>query len=156
MGNNEMTSDSGGVVAPHAGESRIPMASTARITFHRSFPQQHDFHSINIEDIAYRSSTEMVIGLRAPLTGRTYGNAYYFVVTNMVWFLYTSWPAGASLAEIAGPYEMNLNGLGIRSIKWCPQLGPGGAGRYVVQAGNANGGALAREYPIALESVPIN
>ena len=33
----------------------------------------------------------------------------------------------------------------IRSIKWCPQLGPGGTGRYLVLAGSANGGPLVRE-----------
>lgn len=46
-------------------------------------PKQHDFHSINIEDIAFRSSTEMVLGLRAPLVSRTTGNAYYFVATDL-------------------------------------------------------------------------
>lgn len=45
-------------------------------------PKQHDFHSINIEDVAYRTSTQMVFGLRGPLANHTTGNAYYFVATN--------------------------------------------------------------------------
>jgi hypothetical protein len=40
---------------------------------------------------------------------------------------------------------MNLNGQGIRSIEWCPGIGPGGAGRYLIVGGPANGGPLEKE-----------
>ena len=108
-------------------------------------PKQHDFHSINIEDIAFRSSSEMILGLRAPLANRTKGNAYYFRVSNVGDFLSGPWTAQQPVTGISGPHEMDLGGLGIRSIKWCPQLGPGGVGRYLIVAGNANGGPLIRE-----------
>jgi hypothetical protein len=43
---------------------------------------------------------------------------------------------------------MNPRGLGIRSIKWCPHgltNATGEVERYLVLAGNANGGPLVRE-----------
>ena len=54
-----------------------------------------------------------------------------------------SWPTQA--AGVLGPYELDLGGLGIRSIKWCAQLGSNPTGRYLVLAGSANGGPLQRE-----------
>jgi predicted outer membrane repeat protein len=116
----------------------------------RYSPKQHDFHPINIEDIAYRSTSEMVLGLRAPLTNRTTGLAYYFAVTNLPAFLSGgSWPVGTNLPGITGPYQMNLEGLGIRSLKWCPHGLTNASGeevaRYLILAGSANGGPLQRE-----------
>lgn len=116
----------------------------------RYIPKQHDFHPVNIEDLAYRGANEMVLGLRAPLTNRATGNAYYFVVTNLTAFLpATNWPAGTSLQGVAGPYQMNLGGLGVRSLKWCPHGLTNVSGqevpRYLVLAGSANGGPLQRE-----------
>jgi hypothetical protein len=32
-----------------------------------------------------------------------------------------------------------------RSIEWCPGIGPGGAGRYLIIGGPANGGPLEKE-----------
>ncbi|MBI5384696.1 MAG: lamin tail domain-containing protein, partial [Verrucomicrobia bacterium] len=111
----------------------------------RYSPKQYDGHALNVEDLAFRTTNEMIIALRAPLTNRTSGNAYYFRVTN-VWGFATSanWDYGAAMTGIAGPYQMNLGGLGFRSIKWCPALA-GGAGRYLILAGTANGGPLQRE-----------
>ncbi|HKQ36934.1 MAG TPA: hypothetical protein VJ063_02585, partial [Verrucomicrobiae bacterium] len=111
-------------------------------------PKQHDFHAVNVEDIAYRSETEMIIGLRAPLVNRTNGNAYYFVVTNVAAFLPASkWTR--SLQGMSGAREMVLGGLGIRSIKWCAQGLTNAQGqpvqRYLILAGNANGGPIQRE-----------
>ena len=112
-------------------------------------PKQHDFHSINVEDIAFRSTNEMILGLRSPLSNRTNGNAYYFVVTNVSAFApgtnnWTGAPQG-----LVGPFEMNLGGLGIRSIKWCPNgltnSNDDTVQRYLIVAGNANGGPLVRE-----------
>jgi hypothetical protein len=40
--------------------------------------------------------------------------------------------------------QINLNGQGIRSIQWCPQLN-GGAGAYLIIGGAANGGPLKNE-----------
>jgi hypothetical protein len=37
------------------------------------------------------------------------------------------------------------NGQGIRSIEWCPGIGPGGPGRYLIIGGPANGGPLEKE-----------
>jgi hypothetical protein len=54
-----------------------------------------------------------------------------------------------SLGCAAVREKMNLGGLGIRSIKWCPSGLTNANGnqvaRYLVLAGNANGGPLARE-----------
>lgn len=115
----------------------------------RYSPKQHDFHSINVEDIAYRSPSEVIIGLRAPLSNRTSGNAYYFQVTNLSVFLTSPWPAADNVHGIVGPYQMALDGLGIRSIKWCPTGLTNAQGqavaRYLVLAGMANGGPLQRE-----------
>ena len=107
-------------------------------------PKQHDFHALNVEDLALRSTTEMILGLRAPLVNRTNGNAYCFSVTNLSAFLPAlGWTTQA--AGVLGPYELDLGGLGIRSLKWCSQLGSNPAGRYLVLAGSANGGPLQRE-----------
>ena len=107
-------------------------------------PKQHDFHAMNVEDLAFRSTNEMIIGLRAPLVNRTNGNAFYFAVTNLSAFLPGSgWSNAAS--GVIGPYQLDLGGLGIRSIKWCPQLGSNPTGRYLVLAGTANGGPLQQE-----------
>ena len=54
------------------------------------------------------------------------------------------WGVSSQMQSITGPYEMDLGGFGFRSIKWCPQLA-GGAGRYLILAGAANGGPLQRE-----------
>lgn len=51
----------------------------------RYSPKQHDFHSINIEHVAFRSTSEMIFGLRAPLSKRTNGND--FVAPNLATFL---------------------------------------------------------------------
>jgi len=115
----------------------------------RYSPKQHDFHSINFEDIAFRNTNEMVLGLRAPLVNRTTGNAYYFVATNLSAFLPANgWTTG-QLQGISGVLQMNLGGLGVRSIKWCPNGLTNGSGqavqRYLVLAGTANGGPLQRE-----------
>lgn len=115
----------------------------------RYSPKQHDFHAINIEDVAFRSTNEMVFGLRAPLSNRTNGNAYYFVATNLATFLPAGGWTNGPCQGVGGPYEMNLGGLGIRSIKWCPHgltnASGQGVQRYLVLAGNANGGPLVRE-----------
>jgi hypothetical protein len=112
-------------------------------------PKQHDDHAINIEDIAFRSSTEMILGLRAPLSNRTNGNAYYFVATNVSAFLPTGGWTGGQVSGIDGAYQMDLGRLGIRSIKWCPNGLTNSQGatiaRYLVLAGTANGGPLQRE-----------
>jgi len=110
-------------------------------------PKQHDFHSLNVEDIAFRSPFEMILGLRSPLVNRTNGNAHYFLVTDVDTFLSSPWTTQQPVTGIAGPFEMDLGGLGIRSIKWCPQLGPASVGRYLIVAGTADGGPLSRESP---------
>jgi Concanavalin A-like lectin/glucanases superfamily len=110
-------------------------------------PKQHDFHPINIEGIAYRSPTEMMIGLRSPLSvDRRTGNALYFKVTNVRTppneFLPDGggWPG--SVSGISGPLQLNLESLGIRAIEWYPQLA---GGRYLIIGGPANGGPLEKE-----------
>ena len=110
-------------------------------------PKQHDFHAINIEDIAFRSGSEMVMGLRAPLANRTNGNAYYFVATNLPSFLPAARWTNGPCQGVTGPYEMNLGDLGFRSIKWCSNGLPNGVQRYLVLAGSANGGPIVRENP---------
>jgi hypothetical protein len=113
-------------------------------------PKQHDFHSMNVEDIAFRSTSEIIIGLRAPLTNRITGNAYYFRVNNLTTFTnYWDLGYGAGMQGIAGPYSLDLGGLGFRSIKWCPNgltnAQGSAAQRYLILAGTANGGPLQRE-----------
>jgi hypothetical protein len=108
-------------------------------------PKLHDGHALNIEAIAYRSATEMIIGLRSPLsTDRVTGNALYFRVTDLAAFLPAGGWTGAA-AGITGPQQMDLNGQGLRSIEWCPGIGPGGTGRYLIIGGPANGGPLEKE-----------
>ena len=69
---------------------------------------------------------------------------HYFYYTNLSAFLPAlGWTTQA--AGVLGPYELDLGGLGIRSLKWCSQLGSNPAGRYLVLAGSANGGPLQRE-----------
>jgi hypothetical protein len=118
----------------------------------RYSPKQYDFHAMNIEDIAFRSTNEMILGLRAPLSNRTNGNSYYVLVTNVLAFASgtsgtVNWSGNPP--GIAGIFEMNLDGLGIRSIKWCPNGLTNAQGqavqRYLILAGNANGGPLVRE-----------
>ncbi len=115
----------------------------------RYSPKQFDFHSVNIEDIAFRSTNEMILGLRSPLVNRTNGNAYYFMVTNVLAFTPATLGWSGLPAGITGPFEMNLGGLGIRSIKWCPDGLTNSAGqavqRYLIIAGASNGGPLVRE-----------
>ena len=115
-------------------------------------PKQHDFHPVNVEAIAYRSATEMIIGLRSPLSmDRLSGNALYFHVNNVAAFLPNGvpWGPGSSLAGITGPWQLNLNNQGIRSIEWCPdglrnaQDQP--VQRYLIIGGPANGGPLEKE-----------
>ncbi|MBN2507948.1 MAG: hypothetical protein JXQ71_14780 [Verrucomicrobia bacterium] len=112
-------------------------------------PKQHDFHALNVEDIAYRTDTEIILGLRAPLVSRTSSNAYYFTVTSLAAFLPDGGWTNGQAAGISGAYEMDLGGLGIRSIKWCSAGLTNAQGtqvaRYLVLAGNANGGPLVRE-----------
>lgn len=72
------------------------------------------------------------------------------VVTNLAGFLPGgSWPVGSNLSGIAGPYQMNLEGLGIRSLKWCAHGLTNASGqevsRYLILAGSVNGGPLQRE-----------
>ncbi len=40
--------------------------------------------------------------------------------------------------------QLNLNGQGIRSIQWCPQIN-NGAGAYLIIGGPSNGGPLKNE-----------
>jgi len=109
-------------------------------------PKLHDGHAINIEAIAYRSATEMIIGLRSPLSmNRTNGNALYYRVNNVDTFLPAGGGWAGAAADVTGPQQMNLNDQGIRSIEWCPGIGPGGAGRYLIIGGPANGGPLEKE-----------
>jgi hypothetical protein len=104
---------------------------------------------INIEDLAHRSPTQMIFGLRAPLVDRTGSNAYYFVVTNVGDFMPTNGGWLGPPQGLSGPYQMNLSGLGIRSIKWCAHGLTNASGeevpRYLILAGTANGGPLQRE-----------
>src|SRR5881394_2605250 len=102
-------------------------------------PKQHDGEAMNIEDLAFRSTSEMIFGLRAPLSNRTNGNAYYFMATNFGTFLPSGGWTGGQMNGLAGPYEMNLAGLGFRSIKWCPHgltnVSEQEVQRYLVLAG---------------------
>lgn len=110
----------------------------------RYSPKQQDFHPISVEALAIRSQTEMVVGLRSPLTNRTTGNAYAFVFSNAGNALF---PPGGWTAPAVVPQSMkqlNLNGQGIRSIQWCPQIN-NGAGAYLIIGGPSNGGPLKNE-----------
>ena len=40
---------------------------------------------------------------------------------------------------------MTLDDDDLRSIEWCPGIGPGGVGRYLIIGGPANGGPLEKE-----------
>lgn len=112
-------------------------------------PKQHDFHPINVEDVAFRNGAEMIFGLRAPLVNRTAGNAYYVVATNLTTLLPPGGWSGGVAPGIDGAYQMDVGGLGIRSLKWCPNGLTNASGqavqRYLVLAGTANGGPLVRE-----------
>jgi hypothetical protein len=108
-------------------------------------PKQQDFHPVSVEGLAVRNNNEFVVGLRSPLVNRTTGDAYAFVFSNAGnQFL----PAAGWAAPAAGmqgvPRQLNLNGQGIRSIQWCPQLNAG-AGAYLIIGGAANGGPLKNE-----------
>jgi uncharacterized delta-60 repeat protein len=114
-------------------------------------PKQHDFHPVNLEGLAYRNPTEMIIGLRSPLsTDRRTGNALYLQVNNVAQFLPAgAWPAGNQLQGVNAPAQLNLNNKGIRSIEWCPNglvnAQQQAVQRYLIIAGPANGGPLEKE-----------
>jgi hypothetical protein len=114
----------------------------------RYSPKQQDFHPISVEGLAIKSQSEIVVGLRSPLTNRTTGNAYALVFDNTgnamlpasgVW---TGAAGGAPSLK-----QLNLNGQGIRSIQWCPNIKNAGGtlGAYVIIGGAANGGPLKNE-----------
>jgi hypothetical protein len=106
-------------------------------------PKLHDFHALNIEGLAHRSATEMIIGLRSPLsTDRKTGNALYFRVTDVATFLPSGGGWAAAATGLTGPQQLNLNNQGIRSIEWCPGIS---GGRYLIIGGPANGGPLEKE-----------
>jgi hypothetical protein len=115
-------------------------------------PKQQDFHPISVEGLAVRSQTEMVVGLRSPLVNRTTGNAYALVFSNAgsQFLPAAGWPQPALLTDgnpaqgLQSVKQIDLNGQGIRSIQWCPQLNSG-AGAYLIIGGAANGGPLKNE-----------
>jgi len=110
----------------------------------RYSPKQQDFHPISAEGLAVRSNNEIVVGLRSPLVNRTTGHAYAFVFSNAgnQFLPAAGWAAPA--AGLQSVRQINLNGQGIRSIQWCPQLNAG-AGAYLIIGGAANGGPLKNE-----------
>ncbi|MDB6173843.1 MAG: chromosome condensation regulator [Chthoniobacteraceae bacterium] len=109
----------------------------------RYSPKQQDFHPISVEGFAVKNSSEMLVGLRSPLSNRTSGNAYVFVFSNAGnAFLPGVWNGPA--LGLQSVKQLNLNGQGIRSIQWCPQLNSG-AGAYLIIGGAANGGPLKNE-----------
>ena len=122
-------------------------------------PKQQDFHPINVEGLAFRSQSEIIVGLRSPLTNRTSGDAYAFVFNNNnnATLPSAGWVTPASgQPPVAGqqgaPRQLNLNGQGIRSIQWCPTIrnaadatGSPATGAYLIIGGAANGGPLKNE-----------
>jgi hypothetical protein len=109
-------------------------------------PKDHDNHPVNIEAIAYRNPTEMVIGLRSPLSvDRRTGNALYYKVSNVTNFLPAAGGWSGAATSVSGPLSLDLGGKGFRSIEWFPGLGTNGTGRYLIIAGPANGGPLEKE-----------
>lgn len=114
-------------------------------------PKQYDGFPINVEGIAYRSPTEMILGLRSPLSqDRGEGPAYYYVVNDVDDFLPDEgWSAGVPAAGVTGPFTMDLDGQGIRGIEWCPDLGLNSAqqvvSRYLLIGGPADGGPVEQE-----------
>jgi hypothetical protein len=114
----------------------------------RYSPKQQDFHPISVEGLALRSQSEIVVGLRSPLSNRTTGNAYAIVFDNTANAML---PASGAWTGAAGGSpslrQLNLNGQGIRSIQWCPQIRNGGGtlGAYLIVGGAANGGPLKNE-----------
>ena len=125
----------------------------------RYSPKQQDFHPISVEGMAVKSQTEIVVGLRSPLTNRTTGNAYAFVFSNTgnAMLPTAGWVAPApgqpAIPSQQGlPRELNLNGQGIRSVQWCPGLrnvadvaGSPATGAYLIVGGASNGGPLKNE-----------
>jgi Bacterial TSP3 repeat len=106
-------------------------------------PKSGDGHPISVESMAYRSPTEMIVGLRSPLSNRTTGNALFYVINNVATFL----PAGnwnGAAPAVGAPQQLNLNGQGIRSLQWVPTLN-NSAGAYLIIGGPANGGPLKVE-----------
>ncbi|HEY0550586.1 MAG TPA: hypothetical protein VGF13_13360 [Verrucomicrobiae bacterium] len=122
------------------------MKRTASVVGERHCDDKHQFDC----EVIVRAN-EMIIGLRAPLSNRTNGNCYYLRVTNVLAFAPTGGGWNGLSPGVAGPYEMNLGGLGIRSIKWCPDGLTNSQGqavqRYLIVGGAANGGPLVRENP---------
>ena len=125
----------------------------------RSSPKQQDSHPISVESLALKSQSEIVVGLRSPLTNRTTGNAYAFVFNNTgnVMLPSAGWttPAANQPAVVGQqglPRELNLNGQGIRSVQWCPGLrnaadvaGSPATVAYLIVGGASNGGPLKNE-----------
>jgi hypothetical protein len=116
-------------------------------------PKQQDFHPISVEGLAIRSQSEIVVGLRSPLSNRTTGNAYALVFDNTgngmlpasgIW---TTAAGTAALGGVPNLIQLDLNGQGIRSIQWCPTVknGAGANGAYLIIGGAANGGPLKNE-----------
>jgi hypothetical protein len=111
-------------------------------------PKQQDFHPISVEGLALKSQSEIVVGLRSPLTNRTTGNAYALVFSNASNAML---PASGVWTAAAGGFQslkqLNLNGQGIRSIQWCPTVKNAGGtlGAYLIIGGAANGGPLKNE-----------
>jgi hypothetical protein len=109
-------------------------------------PKDHDNHPINIEGIAFRSTNEMIIGLRSPLaTDRRTGSALFYRVTNTTACLPPGGGWSGLPTDVSGPHALDLDGLGFRSIGWFPGLGTNGTGRYLIIAGPADGGPLEKE-----------
>lgn len=122
----------------------------------RYSPKQQDFHPINVEGLAVRNQSEIVVGLRSPLTNRTTGKAYAFVFSNvgdaMLPAPANTLPPQAVWTGAAGglqgtPKQLDLGGQGIRSIQWCKDIknAAGGDGAYLIIGGAANGGPLKNE-----------
>ncbi len=130
-----------GIFLHYANLGRLPKTSDYS-------PKQQDFHPISVEGLAMRNSSEIVVGLRSPLTNRTTGDAITFVFNNGL--IANSWVGGVA-PSLIGERDLNLNGQGIRSIQWCPLIkkpsdGAGPAtGAYLIVGGPANGGPLKNE-----------
>lgn len=119
----------------------------------RYSPKQQDFHPISVEGLAIKSQSEIVVGLRSPLSNRTTGNAYALVFDNTGNAMLPAsgvWTAAAGTAAPGGVpalIQLDLNGQGIRSIQWCPTVKNAGGtdGAYLIIGGAANGGPLKNE-----------
>lgn len=108
-------------------------------------PKHHSQHAANIEGLAYRDAGETMIACRSPLSiDRVTGNAFYYRVSNLTTFLNYQPDVDPPSTVISPPQQIDLRGQGVRSIEWVPQLA-GGAGRYLIIGGPANGGPLEKE-----------